>query len=161
MYLALFLYFLLGCLFLFFPKQIPKDNYKINIEQIVKYDCSNHNIKCIDSCDFLCTDDKYKCVNNICQPDGKPQIPCDKTKGGIVILTHFQDVPFWNCVCTHNSFYGGKDCSVLASDVCKDGIFIYQNMKRFKCICKNPDILLTLNNKPYCVSKQIQKFFVI
>lgn len=154
MYLTLFLYLILGILFLLFPKTSLGQNYNWKVDKLIKQDCSTNKMKCIDSCDFLCTDSNYKCINNICQLN--TPIQCEN---GVVVLTEFSNVPYWECICTDPSYYGGKECKTLAPDVCKDGIFMYRGLNRHVCKCKNEDVLLIHNQKEYCVSKAITNFF--
>lgn len=154
MYLTLLLYLILGILFLFFPKTTLENNYKLKIDKLIKEDCSNKKMKCIDTCDFLCTDSSYKCVNNVCQLDDK--IECGH---GIIALTDFNNIPFWECLCTDPSYYGGKECKTQAPDVCKNGTFVYRDWNRHICKCRQEDILMTLNQKEYCIPKSLTTFF--
>lgn len=154
MYLTLLLYLVLGILFLLFPKTTLENDYKLKIDRLVKEDCSSKKMKCIDTCDFLCIDSNYKCVNNVCQLDAK--IECEN---GVVALTDFNGIPFWECICTDPSYYGGKECKTKAPDVCKNGTFVYRGLNRHICKCRQGDVLMILNHKEYCVPKPLMKFF--
>lgn len=145
-------------MFLFFPKESPFRKSEIKIEKIIQQDCSSKKIKCIDSCDFLCTDNKYYCFNNVCQLKSNDKVNCNKETGGIVVLTHFHFVPHWECLCTKPDIYGGLDCSEKRKDVCENGDFQF-NLFKMNCNCKKPNILINLNNKPYCVDAEYKNFF--
>ena len=157
LYIIYFIFIILGFLFLFFPKSIPLQKNKIRFDRMIKQDCSTKKVKCIDSCDFLCTEDKYECKNNICQLRGSTKIKCNKDTGGIVVLTHFNFMPYWECLCSKPDFFGGSDCSQKRFDVCKKGTFNY-NLEKWDCECN--DFLIQLDNKPYCIDKQYKNFFI-
>lgn len=145
-------------MFLFFPRKTIPDLYQLKFERMIKEDCSSKTVKCLDSCEFLCTDSKFQCINNVCQKDAKP-IECDKEFGGVIVLSELNGVSYWECVCTNPSFYGGPECKTKAPDVCKNGIFFYRGLNRYLCKCKADDVRLTLQHKDYCVSKGVAKFF--
>lgn len=148
----------LGIIFLFFPKSVELKKQGIILDRMIKQDCSIKKVKCIDSCDFLCTEDNYECKNNICQLQGSKTIQCNKDTGGIVVLTHFNFIPYWECLCTHPHFYGGSDCSEKRSDVCKKGTFQY-SLDKWSCTCKSTDFLIYIDNKPFCIDPQYKHFF--
>lgn len=158
MYITLLLYFVLGLLFLFFPRKSTPGLYQSKVERMIKEDCSSKIVKCLDDCSFLCTDANYKCVDNVCQKDPQP-IDCDKEFGGVVVLSEINRVPYWECVCTNPSYYVGPQCRTKAPDVCRSGIFFYRGLDRYFCKCETDDVRLTLNHKDYCVSKAVAKFF--
>lgn len=158
LYIIYGIFIVLGILFLFFPKKITSSKQKIKLDRMIKQDCSNKKVKCIDSCEFLCTEDKYECKNNICQLKGSTNIKCNKETSGIVVLTHFNLIPYWECLCTKPDFYGGSDCSEKRLDVCKKGTFNY-NLDKWNCNCNSSDFLINLDNKPYCIDAQYKRFF--
>lgn len=159
MYLTLLLYLFLGIFFFIFPKTSMPDSHQLNIERMVKEDCKNKKTKCIDTCDFLCTEPSFKCIRNICQLQTTQSIDCDQSLGGVVVLTEFKNIPYWECVCTDPSYYGGKNCKTKAPDVCKDGVFLYKGLNQHLCKCKKGDVLFFYNGKEYCVSETIPNFF--
>lgn len=158
LYIIYIIFIILGLLFLFFPKTVKSNKSKIKLDRLIKQDCFNKKVKCIDSCNFLCSEDTYDCINNICQIRGTKSIKCDKEKGGIVVLTHFNFMPYWECLCTRPDFFGGPDCSQKRFDVCNKGIFSF-DLSKSSCKCNSPNILIHLNNKPYCIDSQYKKFF--
>lgn len=157
-YIIYLIFIILGILFLLFPNYEQTNKQKVKFSQLLKQDCSTKKVKCIDSCDFLCSEDKYECKNNLCQMQGNPSIKCNKSTGGIIILTHFNFIPYWKCLCTKPNLYGGTDCSEKRFDVCSKGTFNF-NLDKWSCICKNTDFLITLNDKPYCIDMQYKNFF--
>lgn len=158
MYFTLLLYFILGILFALFPKKCQPNIYQLNIERMIKEDCSSKTIKCIDDCDFLCSKAGFKCINNVCQRT-QQNIPCDREFGGVMFMQNQNGIPFWDCICTNPTYYGGPGCTRLAPDVCKNGIFMYKGLNKHLCKCKSEDVHITLNDKDYCVSKAVSKFF--
>ena len=158
MYLTLLLYFILGLLFLFFPKKSPPNIYQLNIERMIKEDCSSKTIRCIDDCSFLCSESGFQCINNVCQR-AQQKIQCDREFGGVVVMHERNGVPFWDCICTNPSYYGGPGCTRRAPDICKDGIFNYKGLNKHLCKCKAGDVYMKLNDKDYCVTETISKFF--
>lgn len=157
-YVIYLIILVLGLMFLFFPKDLQSSKPEIKIEKIIRHDCSSKKIKCIDSCDFLCTEDNYYCFNNVCQSKNSAKINCNKETGGVVVLTHFQFIPHWECLCTKPDIYGGPECAQKRDDVCQNGSFQFDLFK-MNCICNKPNILINLNNKPYCVDAVYKNFF--
>lgn len=161
LYLIYLILFVLGLSFLFFPRNIKSNKLKIKLDSMIKQDCSTKKVKCIDSCNFLCTDNNYECINNICQLKANINIKCSKETGGIIVLTHFNFIPYWKCLCTKPDLFGGPECSEKRMDVCKNGTFRYEGhgLDKISCICNKPYILMHWNNKPYCVESQYSNFF--
>lgn len=158
LYIIYLILFILGLIFLFFPKNVIINEHMLKLDRMIKQDCSTETVKCIDSCDFLCTNNQYHCVNNICQLKNKINIKCNKETGGIVILTHSHFVPYWNCLCTNPDFFGGQDCSEKRLDICKNGTLKYEGNK-MTCICNKPYELINIYKKPYCIESQYKNFF--
>lgn len=159
MYYTLFICFALGMIFLFFPKQ-DKKAYAFHTERkILKRSCATRNVHCVDSCDFLCLETGYECVDGLCKSTNVTPTPCSSETGGIVVLTEQNDSPFWICICTEPSFFGGADCSVRVADLCEGGQFTYFDPEHYECRCPADRRLMKRNNKPYCVLPQVQKFF--
>lgn len=158
LYIIYIIYIILGLLFLFFPKNIQTNKEKVKFSRMIKQDCSTKKVKCIDSCEFLCSEDNYECKNNLCLLKGSSNIKCNKETGGIIVLTHFNFIPYWECLCTKPHLYGGSDCSVKRFDVCNKGTFNF-SLDASSCICKPTDFLIYLNNKPYCLDAQFRNFF--
>ncbi|KMQ84679.1 tenascin-r isoform x1 [Lasius niger] len=124
-------------------------------------DCSEKTVKCIDRCDFLCTDSSARCLNGVCvTKKDYPEIPCDETKGGLVVLVKDRGgIRHWSCVCTDPTFYKGVDCSERAADVCEGGIFYYFARNHYFCHCLTPMEMIEVNRKPYCVHPSQLRFF--
>lgn len=156
---ALLVYILLGLIILTFPTRRSEAKDPIEIEKIVRKNCNAETVRCIDSCDFLCTDPDAKCVGSFCvTPENDPKIKCESKTGGMIVSTMKNGIRHWSCLCTDPTFYTGDDCSELAPDVCKNGSFHYFTGNS-TCYCQPPYRKLVLNNKPYCVTKDMVRFF--
>lgn len=154
------LYVLFGLFIFFFPTSISHDHASttLEVEQITRRNCSEENVSCIDTCDFLCTDSNAKCIGGRCIIP-KTKMDCDKDKGGINVLTEKNGILHWTCYCTNPTFYGGPKCNDLAPDVCKNGIFIYKDLHRFTCMCHHPYVTQIVNGKPHCIDISKRWFF--
>lgn len=121
--------------------------------------CTSKYVPCIDNCDFLCIEKNAKCIGGYCEPtDDLATVACETNYGGILMMST-EPVPHWSCICTHASFFGGKDCSVLNEDVCEHGMFLYNNQNSHTCLCLPPYKLVIIEDKPHCIEKSISKFF--
>lgn len=158
LYIIYLIFIILGVLFLFFPKNIISNKKNLRFSRRKKQDCSTSKVKCVDSCNFLCSEDKFDCKNNICVLKGSKDIKCNKNTGGIVVLTHFNFIPYWKCLCTQSHLYGGSDCTEKRPDVCNKGTFNL-SLNKWSCTCKTTDFLIHLNDKPYCVDSHFKNFF--
>lgn len=127
---------------------------------IRRRNCSNENVQCLDDCSFLCIEDSATCIGGVCVIDKNKShsIDCKREFGGMVVLA-LQPTKHWNCVCTDPAFYGGKDCSVLVEDVCKNGNFLYKANGLHECICNYPYRKIVKDGKPYCVEPALVQFF--
>ena len=123
-----------------------------------RQNCTTKEVPCIDDCSFLCVENNAKCVSGTCKSEDELiPVPCNKETGGILMIVN-DPVPHWSCICTNSTFYGGDDCGQLNKDVCEQGVFLYKNRNNYLCLCLPPYELITIDNKPHCVEKEMLNF---
>lgn len=160
MWATCFLFFLIWIGFLWTLIKPTTQELSKNIEvkePIFQRNCNKNTVACVDDCSFLCVEDNIKCIGGVCK-EGVPDIPCNKEKGGIVMMVE-EPIPHWSCICTNSTFFSGNDCETLNSDICEHGTFMYSNRNDYKCFCLEPYKYLEVNNKPHCVEKNLTNFF--
>ena len=128
---------MLGLVISMFPSTQKLCEPVFGIEKYTKRDCSSGKIKCIDTCEFICTSNAYDCIKNVCRSQ-KPTIACEN--GGMLVMVDGT----WKCICRWNHVYDGARCETRNPKFCEEG-YVYENNK---CAC--PYVKLTIHNFTYC-----------
>ena len=161
MYAAWFIFFLLWVVYAWVWKETHFTNSKdldIKIDApLLKRNCSEKEVPCIDDCSFLCFEKNTECVGGICETKKSLQ-PCNEQTGGMRIMIH-EPVSQWSCICTDSRFYGGPACDQLNPDVCEHGSFHYFSRTKFSCICPLPYKLLKIGSIPHCIEERMMGFY--
>lgn len=159
MWAAWFLFGLLWFMFAWMSLDTirPAESLDIQIHTpIFKQNCTSKSVSCIDDCNFLCVESNGVCVGGTCVVETSPSLDCNAEKGGVVMLN---TTPQWICLCTDPSIWSGPTCDTLNPDVCEHGMFVYEGLSQFQCVCPFPYKKITLEGKVHCLEKHLMWFF--
>lgn len=154
---------ILGILFLYFPTFTKKYNYSFPIQPYFKKNCAQTLVQCIDTCNLLCSDQRFICQSNICQlPEKDQSIECNTDNGGMIILEEISGIPIWKCVCKYPLIFNGPLCEIQSDKTCENGTITVYNENKFSCTCPSDKVLLLkgFDNLPHCLSKEEEKLYI-
>jgi hypothetical protein len=154
-YLTLAFLFIILCLLLKFPSAPAAPSFGFDLEVREKYDCQSGTVRCVNTCDHLCTESNFSCVNHACV-SSPPDVECNTEKGGVLV---FRDLGDWRCVCKYPYVYDGPTCDDTNPEFCEEGTIVHR-FNKIDCDCPSPKTKIEVNGFVYCKSlRGLEKWF--